>query len=252
MRRTEKNINGCRIIRYAPALVALAFVIAVSGCIQPATLAVYVFPGTVTCINDDMIHIATLGQYDLGGGMDYAFRIQLTGAQNIIQQTCPNFYAKHSAELESGKATNVDVRLGAPGGPIRYAQRSGFMFEPVADTDYVAAFPSCCYALPCDGRSGPPQCYTGTYSISANLDYGFAAAQPPAETCGNGVCAPSESCSTCPSDCGSCPPPVALCGNGACDTGEDIACPTDCPAQQKTVFDLIMEFINSILRSLGL
>jgi hypothetical protein len=44
--------------------------------------------------------------------------------------------------------------------------------------------------------------------------------------CGNTVCDPGESCSTCPTDCGVCPP---SCGNGICDGGESCStCPTDC------------------------
>ena len=41
--------------------------------------------------------------------------------------------------------------------------------------------------------------------------------------CGDGQCSSSESCSTCPGDCGPC------CPNGVCDNGEDRCnCPKDC------------------------
>jgi hypothetical protein len=43
--------------------------------------------------------------------------------------------------------------------------------------------------------------------------------------CGNAVCESSESCSTCPGDCGAC----TSCGNHVCETGETCTnCPTDC------------------------
>jgi TolB-like protein len=45
--------------------------------------------------------------------------------------------------------------------------------------------------------------------------------------CGDGVCDGTETCSSCPQDCGICPP---TCGNGVCDEGEDYSsCPEDCP-----------------------
>ncbi len=44
--------------------------------------------------------------------------------------------------------------------------------------------------------------------------------------CGSGSCDAGESCSTCPSDCGSC----GSCGDGECVYPEtSITCPTDCP-----------------------
>ena len=44
--------------------------------------------------------------------------------------------------------------------------------------------------------------------------------------CGDSSCNGSETCSTCPSDCGECP---TECGNGNCEDGETCStCPTDC------------------------
>lgn len=46
-------------------------------------------------------------------------------------------------------------------------------------------------------------------------------------TCGDGTCAASESCDSCPSDCGAC----SACGDGACGAGESCStCPADCGA----------------------
>jgi hypothetical protein len=45
--------------------------------------------------------------------------------------------------------------------------------------------------------------------------------------CGDGICGPKESCSSCPQDCGQC----SACGNGICEAGETSStCPSDCPA----------------------
>lgn len=50
--------------------------------------------------------------------------------------------------------------------------------------------------------------------------------------CGNGVCSPGESCSSCSQDCGSCPP---VCGNGLCESGESCSsCKFDCGACPST------------------
>lgn len=48
---------------------------------------------------------------------------------------------------------------------------------------------------------------------------------PPPKTCGDAICQSTESCSTCPIDCGLC----KSCGNGSCDMGENCSsCPSDC------------------------
>jgi hypothetical protein len=47
-----------------------------------------------------------------------------------------------------------------------------------------------------------------------------------APRCGDGSCNGSESCTSCPGDCGACPP---RCGDGACNGGDTCAsCPGDC------------------------
>ena len=44
--------------------------------------------------------------------------------------------------------------------------------------------------------------------------------------CGDGACDASETCSSCPSDCGACPP---VCGDFSCDASETCSsCPNDC------------------------
>lgn len=49
---------------------------------------------------------------------------------------------------------------------------------------------------------------------------------PPGGVCGDGICNASETCETCPTDCGSCGP---VCGDGVCSSGETCtSCPTDC------------------------
>ncbi|WP_224372126.1 solute carrier organic anion transporter [Hyalangium versicolor] len=48
--------------------------------------------------------------------------------------------------------------------------------------------------------------------------------------CGDGLCSNNETCSSCSSDCGTCPPST-WCGDGACNGGEtSTTCPSDCPS----------------------
>ena len=55
--------------------------------------------------------------------------------------------------------------------------------------------------------------------------------------CGDGICGPKESCSSCPQDCGQCPV-SAYCGDGACNGGETCStCPRDCGACPPTCGD---------------
>ena len=50
--------------------------------------------------------------------------------------------------------------------------------------------------------------------------------------CGDGFCSVTESCSSCPSDCGTCPSlliAVSKCGDGSCSASENCTnCPSDC------------------------
>ncbi len=47
--------------------------------------------------------------------------------------------------------------------------------------------------------------------------------------CGDGTCNGTETCSSCPGDCGVCPPPA--CGDGTCNGTETcLSCPADCAA----------------------
>jgi len=66
---------------------------------------------------------------------------------------------------------------------------------------------------------------------SANLTVHVLQSETSA-SCGDGTCASSESCSSCPSDCGACSSPNATgCGNGVCGTDESCSsCPSDCGA----------------------
>lgn len=56
--------------------------------------------------------------------------------------------------------------------------------------------------------------WTGTLTCNSCTSIGTGSCNPPAPTCGDGTCNGSETCSSCPSDCGVC------CGNGTIDSGE--------------------------------
>ena len=68
------------------------------------------------------------------------------------------------------------------------------------------------------------------------LEYGSL---PSSKTafCGNSICESSETCSTCPADCGTCPP---ACGDGVCNGTETCSsCPADCGICPPVCGDLI-------------
>jgi 3D (Asp-Asp-Asp) domain-containing protein len=51
----------------------------------------------------------------------------------------------------------------------------------------------------------------------------------PTPSCGDGLCNGTETCTSCPGDCGSCPPAGPACGDGECNGTETCtSCPGDC------------------------
>jgi hypothetical protein len=75
-----------------------------------------------------------------------------------------------------------------------------------------------------------PVCGDGTCDgtetcLSCPADCGSCPAVP---VCGDGTCDGTETCLSCPADCGSCPA-VPVCGDGTCDSTETcLSCPADC------------------------
>lgn len=92
-----------------------------------------------------------------------------------------------------------------------------------------------CARLPSCGWSEPERrCVRGTASgpreggVEALGWVFMASCCPSAEVarCGDGSCGPTETCASCPADCGDCPP---RCGDGVCDDHEDCErCAEDC------------------------
>lgn len=104
-------------------------------------------------------------------------------------------------------------------------------------------------------QQAPVKCVVATVTFGAGGDATntlgdcSGVLDPTPDECGNGTCESSETCSSCPSDCGSCSScgdgtcdgdetcttcetdcgTCSTCGNGACDIGEDCnSCPSDC------------------------
>ena len=70
-------------------------------------------------------------------------------------------------------------------------------------------------------------CCTTSFDGSCQTQCAKCAGGPcPKTTCGDGVCAPAETCTSCSKDCGAC---VTKCGDGKCEGAETNAtCPADC------------------------
>ncbi|MFH2062914.1 MAG: M23 family metallopeptidase [bacterium] len=79
-----------------------------------------------------------------------------------------------------------------------------------------------------------------TTDLARRCEYGHGSGGPGVESCGDGSCGAAESCSSCPTDCGSCPS-SSRCGDGNCNVGESCrSCPgdcTDCPSSDGCVRD---------------
>jgi hypothetical protein len=84
---------------------------------------------------------------------------------------------------------------------------------------YFANHPACARNTTCAGQyftcnNACPQPTAADFNCSG-----------PTTSCGDGVCNGSESCSSCPADCGAC----HFCGDGVCDGNESCAtCQQDC------------------------
>jgi hypothetical protein len=86
---------------------------------------------------------------------------------------------------------------------------------------------NCVYA----GNATAKAYYCGRFDVQCQSDesctcYDSCSPNQLLLACGNGVCSPGESCSSCSKDCGACPP---VCGNGRCESGESCSnCRGDC------------------------
>lgn len=66
-------------------------------------------------------------------------------------------------------------------------------------------------------------------TVSTAVAFSITSDDYPRCVCGDGACNGQETCSSCASDCGSCPTPDPFCGDGSCNGGETCSsCGTDC------------------------
>ena len=96
------------------------------------------------------------------------------------------------------------------------------------------------------GAGGQTSSSVGTTSSGSQTSSSTASSMSTSSggpTCGDGECAPGETCQTCAADCGgccgdgvcaggetcqSCPTDCDCCGNGTCEANECMFCPSDC------------------------
>ncbi|HRR48723.1 MAG TPA: fibronectin type III domain-containing protein [Bacteroidales bacterium] len=67
------------------------------------------------------------------------------------------------------------------------------------------------------------------FFLSCISDSGEARTRISKPRCGDRICNGTETCKTCPKDCGICPPPAPYCGDGSCNGTETCKiCQKDC------------------------
>jgi len=125
-----------------------------------------------------------------------------------------------AAKFGGGDAAPTDDSHSDGGGPITTkADVAGDGASDPADGDLGSA----------DAKADPGAVEVdgGDAKVDAKTDIKADAKPDIGEpVCGDLQCAASESCASCPQDCGPCP---AECGNGMCEPGEDCAsCSKDC------------------------
>ena len=106
-----------------------------------------------------------------------------------------------------------------------YMREDGFAFDKLLLTTNMSFTPSGTGPAesPRESGCGDSAC-NGTETCSSCP--GDCGACPP--VCGDGACNGTETCSSCPGDCGACPP---VCGDSACNGTETCSsCPGDCGA----------------------
>jgi type II secretory pathway pseudopilin PulG len=75
-----------------------------------------------------------------------------------------------------------------------------------------------------------------SYDVEPCNTYRLAATSGTKQMCGDGYCGTTESCSSCPQDCGACP---AVCGNDICEAGETCSgCIADCEGHKADCNDI--------------
>ncbi len=106
-------------------------------------------------------------------------------------------------------------------------QDCGVCASNCASLSKTSSAPGCggcaCEAEVC--AADPYCCKSAWDSLCVSQCKSSASAKCPANTCGDGFCSATETCTSCQQDCGPC-----ACGDGVCSSSESAStCPEDCP-----------------------
>lgn len=148
------------------------------------------------------------------------------------------------ASALTGLTNNTPYMIVKAGGDTAGVYSCTALGTSIDKRDISSAIASIMPNLPMDPDLAEGNNETGYYIIKRGTNYKvetcdsyeLAATVGNRQVCGDGYCGDSESCSTCPADCGICP---VACGNSVCETGETCAgCIADCEGYRAGCSDI--------------
>jgi len=134
-------------------------------------------------------------------------------------------YFEANLDTFGGNSGSAVVSVDAAGN-LLYVE--GILVRGNSDWEYDAAR-ACNMSVFCDDTGCTGTDGAGWEEVTRTVKFASLVPAPP--VCGDGACNGTDTCSSCPADCGACP----VCGDGVCNGSETNAtCPADCTCAPRT------------------